>query len=366
MTTLADILNVHGPDYLNRYGDAIPANHRRAIEDISRCRTAHLGQVHWWCDSCKREHFSYQACKNRHCPQCDNHKADAWLQKQLQRRLPVEHFLVTFTLPSQLHSLMRKQQKRMYAIFFKVSAMALKILAADPRFIGGDIAMTGVLHTWGRQLQYHPHIHYLIPGIAVDNSSSRLIYAKKNFLIHNKPLAVLVKKLFRSQCIKQGLHNLIPPCAWEKDWVVNCKSVGDGSAALKYLVPYLFRVAISNNNILHCNDGKVTFRYRPTGSSVYQTMTLGVFEFIRRFLQHVLPKGFRKVRYFGFLHPKNKRLLVRIKLLLTPAYMPPPIADKKSAGFRCPDCGKPMIPRNISIQKRAPPAGKSSGLTVNI
>ncbi len=206
--------------------------------------------------------------------------------------LPVPHFMLTFTLPSELRSVARSHQKLIYDLLFRISAAAVQHLARDSRFVGGQIGMVGVLHTWGRNLSYHPHVHYLVPGGGVAADGQTWLSCRKNFLVPVKALSRIFRAKFRDALRKMDCFALVPASVWKQEWVVHCQSVGSGFKALKYLAPYIFRVAISNNRILKLTDDKVTFRYRASDTGKTRFCTLAAEEFIRRFLQHVLPKGF--------------------------------------------------------------------------
>jgi hypothetical protein len=224
--------------------------------------------------------------------------------------------MVTFTLPAALHQVTRSRQKTVYNILFRTSAAALQKLAWDPRYVGGKIGMVGVLHTWGRTLSYHPHVHYLVPAGGLSPEGDHWLSARHNFLVPVKALSRLIRAKFRDALKKADLFDRVPAVVWQQDWVVHCQPVGQGQAALKYLAPYIFRVAISNRRILKVAAGRVTFRYRATETGRWQKCTLRAEEFLRRFLQHVLPKGFVKVRYYGLFSPSLRHLLPVIRLWL--------------------------------------------------
>jgi hypothetical protein len=355
VSTLADIFGKHGAQYPAQYGKDMLPGHRQAMGDIILCRTESLGAHIWWCENCGEYHYSYHSCKNRHCPQCQNEQADDWLQKQSEKLLPVEYFMVTFTLPEDLRRLVRSHQKVLYHLFFRSSSGSLQLLAKDPRFVGAEVGMIGVLQTWTRALEYHPHIHYIIPGLAISSDEKRLIFSREGFLIHVKPLSILFRGKFKEGLKKAGLLKALSPKVWRQDWVVHIQPVGKAEAALKYLAAYLFRIAISNKNILSCKNGMVTFRYRDRDSGSYKPMSLPGLEFMRRFLQHVLPKGFQKIRYYGFLSPKKKGLFQQIQLLLKADLKQGEKLDKKEFTFNCPQCNKPMILVKQTHRKRGPP-----------
>ena len=315
------------------------------MEAIEQCRTEVLGGKVYLCRSCQEYHYSYHSCKNRHCPKCQNDQAEEWLKTQRRLLLPVLYFMVTFTIPEELRNLVRSHQKRLYSILFRCSAAALQELARDPRFVGGKIGMVGVLPTWTRDLFYHPHIHYLVPGGGLFADAGKWRTSRKDFLVHTKPLSVLFRAKFRDELKKTDLFLLVDPAVWKKQWVLDCEPVGSGEEAFRYLAPYIFRVAISNNRILKLEHGKVTFEYKESDTGLRKLCTLSAEEFIRRFLQHVLPDRFIKVRYYGFLAPTNRHLLDTIRERLgAPGAETKPIAVDSDAKEPCdarrrPKCG---------------------------
>lgn len=343
MVEVAEILRLHGPQYLAKFGARILPSHLRAMQDIEECRTAALGGQLYYCQNCKEQRYSYHSCRNRHCPKCQNERANKWLQEQKDLLLPVTHFLVTFTLPAELRPLARAHQKTVYTLLFRSSSEALQKLALDPRFVGARLGMVGVLHTWTRDLRFHPHVHYVVTGGGLD-SRGRWHPCKNGFLVPGKPLAILFRAKLRDALQKASLLGQIDTRVWRKEWVVDLKPVGSGAAAFKYLAPYIFRVAISNNRILKLEDGKVTFKYKESKTDRVRSSTLTAEEFIRRFLQHVLPDRFVKVRYYGLLSPRQRHLWPRLRLSLATAAttMRPaevPATELPVAALRCPRCG---------------------------
>lgn len=351
MSTLADIVRDYGPTYVEKYGDRILPSHRRALRDIARCRTPALGGHIYYCDDCGETHYQYHSCQNRHCPQCQHQLGEQWLAKQQALLLPVPYFMVTFTLPAALHDVVRQHQKTVYNILFRTSAAALQQLAWDPRYVGGQIGMVGVLHTWGRNLSYHPHVHYLVPAGGLSADGQRWLEARRNFLVPVRALSIIFRAKFRDALKQVGLFDQVPAEIWQQDWIVHCKGIGKGIGALKYLAPYIFRVAISNRNILKATNGNVTFRYRESDTGRRCTCTLAAEEFLRRFLQHVLPKGFVKVRYYGlFSHSLRYQLpVIRYALALAGGDMTglhetneQVTSEHSDTGVFCPHCGHPM------------------------
>jgi hypothetical protein len=348
MVELADIFQRYGPAYRAKYGQRMLPSHHQAMAAIEQCRTERLGGQIYYCDHCQQPQYSYHSCRNRHCPKCQHQAGEQWLARQQAFRLPAPHFMVTFTLPQPLRAVARCHQKLIYNLLFRTSAAALQELARDPRFIGGQIGMLGVLHTWGRNLNYHPHVHYLVPGGGLAADGQSWLPARHNILVSVKPLSTLFRAKFRDALKKANLFDLVPAETWRQPWVVHSKLVGTGQSALKYLAPYVFRVAISNKRILKVENNQVTFRYQDTTTGKTKYCTVSAEEFIRRFLQHVLPKGFVKVRYFGFFSPGQRPRLQFIRDLLggsdssQPVAEPVPEPTSQDQAHPCPQCGQMM------------------------
>ena len=221
--------------------------------------------------------------------------------------MPVPYFFVTFTLPHELNNIIYSNQKVFYNLFFKTSSQALKDLACDKRFIGGKIGFFGVLQTWARNLIYHCHIHYIVPGVALSFDQKKWIKIKnKKFLIHEKPLSRRFKNLFKKFIKNTDFSSRIPQSVWKKDWAVHVEPAGYGEQIIKYIAPYVYRIALSNKNIIRCKNHEVTFQYKDNKTKQTHTLTLDVLKFIQRFLQHVLPTAFMKVRYFGIMGANTK------------------------------------------------------------
>jgi Putative transposase/Transposase zinc-binding domain len=350
MPTVADVLRRYGAAYLERFGAAMPAEHKKVLRAICACRTGQLGTVVYACESCGTMHAMGRSCGNRHCPTCQQDKTKAWLEKQTARLLPCPYFLITFTIPAGLREFMRRHQRIAYPALFDASSAAIKKLAADPKYVGAkQCGFFGVLHTWGRTLDYHPHVHYVVPGGGISEDGSQWLPSRADFFVPVRALSVLFRAKFRDALARAGVLSEVDPAVWRQDWVVHSKAVGDGRASLKYLAPYVFRVAISDHRMVACEHGEVTFSYRRSGSNRWRKMTVDAFEFIRRFLQHVLPSGFQKVRHFGFLSPNSQVSLEMVLWLVrlhsgliqllrsavaVEVHTEPPV--------RCPACGGPM------------------------
>jgi hypothetical protein len=366
---LADVFRQYGPAYRQKFADRLLPSHRRAMRAIEQCRTEALGGQVYYCDQCDQVQYRYHSCRNRHCPKCQQAQAQAWLAQQQTFRLPVPYFLLTFTLPAELRKLARRQQRLFYDLLFRASAAATQQLARDPRFLGGQIGMLGVLHTWRRDLRYHPHVHYLVPagGPADDGQTWRA--ARRNFLLPVKALSRLFRGHFQRALQKTADYTDVPARVWTQAWVVPCKPVGSGETALKYLAPYIFRVALSNRRLVKVEHDQVTFRYTEAASGQTKFCTLPAEQFLHRFLQHVLPKGFVKVRYYGFFAPGSRPHLAALQQQLNrpSAEMSLPPAETQAAtvpadgrvasdSVRCPVCGRPMVVRSLlRPSARCPP-----------
>ena len=296
--------------------------------------------------------YRYHSCRNRHCPKCQNDKAQEWLEAQQDLLLPVPYFMLTFTLPAALNDIVRSNQIRLYNLLFRVSSAATQHLAKDLRFVGGQIGLVGILHTWGRNLSYHPHIHYLVPAGGLATDGKAWLPARQDFLLPVKALSKIFRGKFRQALVKTPLFARIPAKVWQQDWVVHCKPVGNGRTALKYLAPYVFRVAISNRRLVMLENDQVTFRYLATDTGEPKLCTFSAEAFIHRFLQHVLPKGFVKVRYFGFFAPGCRKRLLALRQLLGQKYpenfeeseAAPELNDSiPESKLRCPSCDQLLL-----------------------
>ena len=344
MGAIQDLFQTFGDVYLERFGSAVPAGHRRVIDAIRHCRTDDLGSVCYRCEDCELSHLVPAACGNRHCPQCQHRKSMLWLERQLDRQLPGPHFLLTFTVPETLRRFLRDHQRPGYSALFEASSGAIKALVANPRWIGGDQAgFFGVLHTWGRQLQYHLHLHYVVPGGALGSEDGCWHATQSGFFLPVRALSKVFRGKFKAAMETAGLLDQIPAEVWTVEWNVNSQAVPNAEASIAYLAPYVFKVAIADHRIVNVTQGQVTFSYRKVGSHRQRTMTLDALEFIRRFLQHGLPTGFIKVRYYGFLSPTAKMPLEAVKARVELAYgFAEPAPERPPAQpetFVCTCCG---------------------------
>jgi len=365
--TLGDILRRHGAEYLERYGASVPWEHRRIIALLSACRTGELGRVRWRCEDCAQMHVTPRSCGNRHCPGCQSQKNEQWFAEQSQRRLEVPYFLLTFTLPETLRRFVRSHQRVCYRALFRAASAALRKLARDPRFLGAQqLGFTAVLHTWGRAMTYHPHLHVVVPAGGVTADGERWIASRPDFLVPVKALSKIFRAKFQTEMQRAGLLEDIDPAVWSEAFVTDSRAVGDGESTLGYLSRYVFRVAISNARLISCEDARVKLRWKPSGSRRWRTMELGAMEFIRRFLQHVLPPGFQKVRHYGFLstasalsHQDVRELVstqnVESAKLASSSALKPASAPASSACLvpRCPTCGGRLVVVDITFRRQS-------------
>lgn len=335
MIEVADVFRRFAGGYAAAHGASLLASHWRVIADILACRTAALGGHLWRCTRCRTEVFSYHSCKNRSCVKCHTDQTERWLAARTAEMLPCPYFHVTITVPEELRDVLRANQKDGYALLMKAAAEGIIELACDRRYVGATVGVLAVLHTWTQQLLYHPHVHCLVTGGGVSADGSNWHPARNGFLVPVKALAKLVRGKFRATLAKRRPDLIIPKAVWSKPWVVHCTAWCEGEqAVLAYLARYVFRVAITNSRIVGLDDQAVTIRTKHRKSNRWRNCRIPGHEFMRRFLQHVLPKGLHKVRYFGLWHPARRKQAARARLLLlltSPAAPTQPKASKDAA-----------------------------------
>jgi hypothetical protein len=349
MLEVADILRTAGPEVCARL--AVLPSQRRALQAIEQCRTAALGGEVYGCEHCGAFHYSYHSCGNRHCPKCHGQQTEQWLEKQRARLLPCPYYLLTFTLPAELRALARSQQKLVYGLLLNAAAASVQKLCADPQWLGAQPSLLGVLHTWTRAMLYHPHVHFLVSAGGLSGDGQQWVPAKNpEFLVPVRALAVIFRAKMRDGLKAAGAGQQIAPALWDKKWVVHAKHAGSGQKVLDYLGRYVFRIAIAHSRLESLEKGHVTFRYRDNRTQQIKHLRLSVAEFVRRFLQHVLPKGLAKVRHYGLASAACcQRHAAALALLQTTASAPSipdsqPLASTQLAPqsqdlLRCPRCG---------------------------
>jgi hypothetical protein len=322
---LADVVRRFGPKYTSQYGQTMMPSQKRALADIAACCTEELGGRLYRCDDCRDTFWRYHCCRNRACPKCHGSQTRRWLEQRQAELLPCDYFHAVVTVPRELHPLLRHQQKSMYGLLMQVAAEAVKRLCAKKRHLGALPGMLAVLHTWNGRLGYHPHVHLLVTGGGITPDGQHWEPARGEFLV---PVALLSRKIaaqFREalQAKAPDVLASLPGSVWQREWVSFVKHYGHGNdAVLNYLSRYVFRTAISRARILGMDQTHVTFRWKDRKAQAWYTERLPGVEFLRRFLQHVLPRGFHKVRYYGLWHPSKRRQSNRAWVLLileTPA-----------------------------------------------
>ena len=334
---LASLIHQYLTIFKAKYATRLLPGQLRAIGAIQRCRTADAGQILWQCCPCDAQFHHPRSCGHRSCPQCQNHETSQWLDRQQAKLLPVEYFMVTFTVPFELRALAWRHQCTFYPLLFATAAGTLKDFGLNPKHLGADIGMTAILHTHSRRLDFHPHLHVIVPGGGVNRATRQWKKTCGKYLFNQDALA----KVFRARLLAAiKTAGLTLPGKLPQKWVVDCKHVGRGKSALKYLSRYLYRGVISERNIIANDDGRVTFRYIDSDTGQTRNRTLKGEDFLWLVLQHVLPKGFRRVRDYGFLHGNARKLLILIQLILRQM-----IAAKTTRPrpvLRCPRCRVPM------------------------
>lgn len=357
---VADVFRQHEQEFLKRWGDRLSPHQRKAFRDIGACRTAALGARREQCDHCFQQSLVFHSCRNRACPKCQARSRDRWLARTARELLPVPYSHVTFTLPHQLCQLAIRNPRVMYNILFQAASEALLTLGADSRHIGAHLGFLAVLHTWDQQLRPHPHLHCLVPAGGIAPDHSRWVRTRRpRYLMPTSVLAArfrnqFLKSLWRAyRCNKLRLGGALAPLKKTAEfhrlysklkrmkWVVDARPpFGNPEHVLQYLARYTHRVAISNGRLIDLQDGEVTFRWRDSADHNQQKLKkLGAIEFMRRFLLHVLPKGFVKIRHFGFLAHPERRAALQLARELLGAPEPPPEVPQKTAERKCPCCG---------------------------
>jgi len=316
---LANVVRRFALQYTSQYGQTMMPSQKRALSDIAACCTRELGGRLYRCHDCHDTFWRYHCCRNRACPKCHGSQTRRWLEGRQAELLPCDYFHAVVTVPSELRGLFRCHQKAMYGLLMQVAAAALKELCAEKRHLGALPGILAVLHTWNGRLGYHPHVHMLITGGGITSDAQHWEPARGEFLV---PVSVLSRKIaakFRDALKAKAPALLagIPNSVWRREWVSFVKHYGHGNdAVLNYLSRYVFRTAISNARILAMDQTHVTFRWKNRDTEAWCTERLPGVEFLRRFLQHVLPRGFHKVRYYGLWHPSKRTEANRAWVLL--------------------------------------------------
>ena len=346
MLEVAEIIRRHGTAYCARVGASVEPAHRRVLRALAACRTPVCGGHVHQCAQCGQTVYTYHSCGNRHCPKCHRAQTERWLATQRTHLLPCAYYLLTFTLPRELRALARDHPRPVYSLLMQSAAAALQTLVRDPRYVGGRLGALAVLHTWTRALLYHPHVHLLVTAGGLSPDGTQWLAARHPaYLVPVQALSVLFRAKLCAALKKAGLLAGVPPGAWQKPWVVHCQPAGRGERVLDYLGRYVFRVAISNSRLEQIADGQVTFRYRDNRTHALRHVTLAGVEFLQRFLQHVLPRGCPKVRYYGLWSPTCRNHLAHARTLLGSPLASGPDAPVAGPGPDVPAACPPRSPR---------------------
>lgn len=345
---------------LAEYADRLLPQHRKALEAMKACRNTLSPKMLAQCDDCESHRLIPHSCGNRGCPHCQAHESQQWLEGQLKKRVPTDYFLVTFTLPAEFRSLAWRNQKTIYSAMMRGAWDTLKTFSLNDPELKGDSGAVAVLHTHSRALDHHPHVHMVVPAGAIDRKNRLWRTRKKSkngkrYLFSHKALAEVFRAKMLDSIRKAGLAF---PQRHPEKWVVDCKAVGNGEKALVYLGRYLYRGVIREKDILSVEDGCVTYRYQESKTKTWKTRTLTGAEFLWTILQHVLPKGFRRARNYGFLHPNSKQLIQVLQLLFNIDPNRLPFQRKERPPLPCKCCGGIMK----ILKTRIPPLGPMPAL----
>ncbi len=322
MPSIADIVRRHGAAYAGRFGGAMPPSHFRALVDIARCGTPAMGGRLLECGGCGRREYVYRSCRNRACPRCHARRTAEWAEARADELLPVRHHHKVFTLPEELREPARRHQRTLLSALMGAAADAVQTLALDPRFAGGKVAVLAVLHTHTRTLAWHPHVHMLVPGVAVSGDGEALRPSGR-FMLPVRALSQIFRARFAARVRRELPDFEFPGAVWRKKWVVFSRPCAEGpQAVLDYLARYVCRGPLSDYAILSADDAHVAFRYTDNGTGEVRTATMAPEEFLRRYLQHTLPHGFHRVRYYGLWAPANRTVLRTLRLALAVSASP--------------------------------------------
>lgn len=345
MGKLGDIFRTHGPEYRGRFSERMSLDQLRTMDAIEKCHTPEAGSALWRCPGCGHGHFTYQGCGNRHCPSCGRTSAAEWLQKQCALLLPgVTYHLVTFTVAEALRRPIRSHPRELLELLMRTASATLLDLCKNPKWCGGIPGVSAVLHTWTRQGLFHPHVHFIATGGGLDENG-RWCSAHPKFLVPVEALSVVFRARLRD-ALKENhpeVFSQIKPSVWNwaRKWVVHSKPVGSGEHAYRYLARYVYQVFLSESAILQHDDKCITVRYRESDSKKVRTMRLKPMEFLRRFLQHVLPSRFCKVRHYGLHHSSKRKTITLLQAAMSIALgceLAKPEACEPPAPITCPKC----------------------------
>lgn len=346
MIRLSTVIDTFEADFLAQYQGQLRPEHLQAMAAIKCCRTASSLKMQVQCSECPHQHLVPHSCGHRHCPHCQHHESQQWLERQMKKQVPAEYFLLTFTIPAELRALAFTHQRVVFELLMRCAWETVYTFSQNDKQLQGTPGAIAVLHTNTRRLDFHPHVHLVMPAAAIAVGSGkqwrtkRRGKGKKGYLFNHEALAKVFRAKLLAGIVAAGLTL---PGRYPKAWVVDCKSVGSGEPALIYLGRYLYRGVVREKDIVACNDGLVSFRYQNAKTGRTEQRTVTGADFLWLVLQHVLPKGFRRARNFGFLHPNCKRLIALLHVLLkfVPGYSMAWV--KERAPILCSCCGAVMV-----------------------
>ena len=345
---IVDLLHHYWPRLQSDPHANLTSEQRSAVNALLGCRTEQYGTLQVACRGCNHYAAEHLPCGHRFCHRCQHHDTVQWLERQQQKLLPVLYFMVTFTLPYSLRAVAKRHPKTVYDALFQCASSTLQDFGQNEAKLNARVGLTAVLHTHSRRLEYHPHIHVVVPGGGINKARHEWHKLKGEYLFNGNHLATVFRARLIATLIEAGLHVPSTP----KVWVVQCKDVGYGDSALKYLSRYLYRGVLSDEAIVRDDGTNVTFEYLDSESQTLKTRTEKGEDFILLWLQHVLPKGFRRVRDYGFLHGNCKATLRLIQWVLRVSLAES--SSRKRPCFTCPNCQKAMVITNITKRKRQP------------
>jgi len=343
MITFSSIIKKFKDKLLNQYGSHLLPSHHKALNALNNCRTDQAPLMLARCDNCEKRIYAPHSCGHRNCPHCQHHESQQWIERQLKKQVPGDYFLLTFTLPAELRPLAWNNQNKIYSLIMQCGWNTLNTFSQNDKQLQGTPGVVMVLHTHTRGLDYHPHVHIVMPAAAINKKwrlwRTKTDKNKKPYLFSHKALAKIFRAKFLEAVTQAGL-NL--PEKYPERWVVHCKSVGAGKKTIIYLGQYLYRGVVQEKDIVSVDNGFVTFRYRDSKTKQWVLKTVSGENFLWLVLQHVLPKGFRRARNFGFLHPNSKRLIQILQLIFKLDPNRALVWIKKRPKMTCPGCGGTM------------------------
>jgi len=357
MISLAALVERHQKDFL--YSGRLDKDQFSAFNSLRICRTPKAQGALYCCDGCGELRFVYHSCGHRFCPNCQNYKCTQWLFRQKQRLLPCDYFMITFTIPAELRELGKRNKEAFYKALFKSSAASLQQLCRTK--LKGECGAIAVLHSNSRTLTFHPHIHFIVPGIILNKNESSIKRVRGKYFLHYKPLSELFRGKLLAQLKDLGLS--FPSHLYAKKWNVNCQNKGNGQGSLEYLSRYLMKGVVSEKSLTQ-NGRQIHLRYQDSTTKKMETINFSELDFLNRLAEHVKPKGFHTIREYGFLAPSAKKKLIRVQLLLHKILPLEPLPEKPKV--TCPCCGAEMTlilrkvdsqwwEKNIAGKERAPP-----------